>query len=117
MKYLKSILFMFSIFLILNIIITIISYYSLFSDNVINIFKILSFIISFLSSSIYFGLNIKKKGLINGIKLSLIYILLFIIISIILSRFNIKDLLYYLIILITVIIGSVIGVNIKKANK
>ncbi|MBQ1496666.1 MAG: TIGR04086 family membrane protein [Bacilli bacterium] len=117
MKYLKAIILMISIFLILNIIITITSYYSLFKDNTINLLKLFSFIISFLTSSIYFGLNIKKKGLINGVKLSLIYILLFLILNIFLTGFNIKNLLYYLLILIINILGSIIGVNIKKTNK
>ena len=65
MKYIKSSLIGLSIFLILNLIITIISYFDILDNNIIDIFKSISLIIAFLSIGISIGLQYKKKSLIN----------------------------------------------------
>lgn len=116
MKLIKSFSFGISIFLILNLIATILSYFNIINSNVL---KIIIFIITILISGIYLGLNYKKKGLINGIKLSLIYILLSSVLILILPNleFSLKIILYYLLIITLSIIGSIIGVNLKKTIK
>ena len=116
MKLLKSIGFGLGIFLVLNLIITIFSYFDLFNESIINILKIIVFIITFVISGIYLGINVKKKSLLNGSKLSLIYILISTLFIILLPNleFSFKLLLYYILIGITINIGTFIGVNKRR---
>lgn len=116
MKLIKSFSFGISIFLILNLFTTILSYFNIINTNIP---RIIIFIITILLSGIYLGINNKKKGLLNGIKLSIIYILISIILILILPNleFSLKIVLYYLFIILLSIIGSILGVNIKKTIK
>ena len=116
MKLLKCLGFGLGIFLILNLIITIFSYFDLFTENIINIFKVIVFIITFVISGIYLGINVKKKSLLNGSKLSLLYILISTLFILLLPNleFSFKILLYYLLIGITINIGTFIGVNKRR---
>ncbi len=116
MKYIKSIGIGILIFLILNLIITIFSYFNLFSDKTISILKIIVFVITMISSSFILGFKTKKKGLINGFKLGLIYLAISLFFTLIIPtlELNIKLVFYYLLIMLLNVIGSIIGVNIKK---
>ena len=115
-KYIFSTILTFLSVLIMLLVLTILYYYNLIKLGAYNILKLISLIFSTLISSIYLGTKTKQKGYLEGIKLALIIITLFIIPTIILSNFNIKILIYYLIILITSSLGSMIGINIKKKN-
>ena len=118
MKYLKSFGFALTVFLILNLIITIFSYFDLFKDNVINIFKIITFIITFISSGIYIGLNSKKKAYLEGLKLSLIFIVVSLLLILVLPNieFSFKLILYYVFIIILNMLGASLGINKKKTK-
>lgn len=113
-NYLKSYLYLFSIILILTLILSIINYFITFPSKVI---KLLIPIISIFISSIILGKKTKEKAYLEGLKFSSLYILLSIIISIITKNpFSIKLIISYLILLISGIIGSMIGINITKKN-
>ena len=114
MKYLKNTFFFLILLFVINLIITILSYFDILNDNTLSIIKIISFIIIFIVTGIYNGYNTKKKAYIEGLKLSLLMISVFFIISIIMSSFSIKTLLYYLIIICLIEVGSIIGINIKR---
>ena len=101
--------------LILTLLFTLFNYFSVINNN--SIFKILIPLISFFIGGIYIGVNTKSKAFIQGIKLGLIFIGVMIILNIIfISNFEFKNILYYLILLITISLGSMIGINIKKSN-
>lgn len=118
MKYLKTIAFMFSIILILNLITTVLYYFNITSESVNNILEIISFIITFILTGIYIGKNSTKKGWLEGGKISLITILIFLVITLIFKHnFNMWQVLYYLIMSITVVLGSMIGINFRKEKK
>ena len=77
--------------------------------------KLLIPIISILVSSIILDKNSKQKAYLEGIKFTSIYILLSIIISIITKNpFTIKLIVGYISLLLSGIIGSMIGINLKK---
>lgn len=116
-NYLKFI----SIFLIMELAITFImsllnllGVQSGITSLIIFIFNIiLIFILSFI--------NAKKKtknGYLEGLFLGLIFIFIMILIKFILfnSNFNIATILYYLILIITSIIGGMFGINKKEVN-
>lgn len=113
-NYLKSYIYLFSIILILTIILSILSYYLLIPTKII---KLLIPLISIFISSIILGKNTKEKAYLEGIKFTSIYIIISIILSIITKNsFSIKLILCYILILLTGIIGSMIGINLNKSH-
>lgn len=111
-NYLKSYAYLFGLIILLTLILSIINY---FFTIPVSFFKLLIPIISLLTSSIILGKNTKSKAYLEGIKFSSIYIILSIIISIITKNsFNFKLILSYGILLLTGIIGSMIGINLNK---
>ena len=116
MKYIKSLgLFLLSL-LVLNIIISIFSYLEIFNLNISKILMIISLITSSLLSGIYLGLRTNQKGYIEGLKLSLIVLIIFTFFNLILRNFNKYTIIYYLIITILIVLGSMIGINKKKSK-
>ena len=117
MKYIKKILIVLSIFFILNLLITLLSFYDIFNSKTIHIFKIITFIIVLLILGIITSNN-KKKIFINGLKISIILILLLLIISLILPgiELTIKSLIYFIIMSSLIIIGNIIGNKKRKLN-
>ena len=120
MKYLKilgkSILFTFIITICLTFLITILSYFNILSDNTTKIFKLLSIISGVFVGGFIIGKNGNNKGYIEGAKLGIIIILLLALLSLILHKINITSILYYIIIVISTIFGSMIGA-LKKVKK
>ena len=111
-KYLKSYLYLFGSILVLTLILSIINYFYTFPTKVI---KLLIPIISILISSIILGKNTKEKAYLEGLKFTLIYIILSIIVSLLTKNtFTFKLMLSYLLQLLTGIVGSMIGINLSK---
>ena len=113
MKYIKSLGLFFIILLALNIIISIFSYFEIINLNITKIFMIISMLLSGLISGIYLGLYSNNKGYLEGIKLSLIILIIF---NLILRNFNCITIIYYIIIILIISIGSMIGINKKKSK-
>lgn len=121
MTYLKnlgrSLLFVLVISIVLTFIITVFSYFNIFSDNLTKVFKLLTPIIGVFTGGIVMGRRTTKKGFIEGIKLALIIDTILIIISLITSSLKIESILFYLILAISTIFGSIIGIQKKvKSN-
>ena len=118
MKYLKCLLFGLGLFFIFNLIVTLFSYFDIFSNSTILILKIITFILSFLISSLYLGLKSKKKGYLEWIKMSLLFIVISIILTLLIPGldFSFKTIIYYLLIILISSIGSTLGINLKKAK-
>lgn len=111
-NYLKSYIYLITSLIIFTIIFTIINY---FTSNSLSIIKILIPIISILISSFILGKNTKSKAYLEGIKFSLIYLIFTTILKLILkTSFNYKTFIIYLVIILSSIIGSTIGINTKK---
>lgn len=119
MKYLKylSISFLLTLFLILGLtfFITTLNYFDIISLKTLSIFKIIIPLVSIFIGGFYMGRKANKRGFLEGIKFALIFIIIFIVISFILDEIiNSKDIIFYLIILITSVFGSMFGINTKK---
>lgn len=111
-NYLKSYIYLFSSIIILTLILSTINYFFIFKTKLI---KLLIPIISILISTIILGKNVKQKAYLEGIKFTSIYILLSILLSIITKNpFTIKLIISYLSLLLSGIIGSMIGINLFK---
>lgn len=120
MKYLKnlsmSFLYIISSILVLTFITTILSYFNILNDEVTSIIKIIIPIISMLIGGFYIGKRSNKKGFLEGLKLGLIFSSILIIFNYLAfdNSFKFKYTLFYLILLISSILGSMIGINRKK---
>ena len=119
-KYLKnisiSILYIIVSILILTFITTLFSYFNIIGEKTISIFKITIPIISLFIGGFYIGKRSIKKGWFEGLKLGLIFIILLIIFEFFALdiSFKGKNIIYYLIIIISSIFGSMIGISNKK---
>ena len=111
-NYLKSYLYLLGSIIILAIFLSIFNYFIPFKANTI---KIIIPIISMLISSIMLGKKTKEKAYLEGLKFSTIFIIIITIIKIIIkSNFNYKVIIMYVALLLTSLIGSMIGINLKK---
>lgn len=116
-KYGLRILYTFLTIIILLTITTTFYYFNLITNTTYKILKIITLIISILINSYILGKNTISKGYLEGIKLGLLIISIFFILTLITSKsLKLSILLYYLIILITAVLGSMVGINKKKDN-
>ncbi len=111
-KYLLSYSYLLGIIIIITLIVSILNYFIPFK---INLIKIITPIIAIFISSIILGKNSKQKAYLEGIKFVSIFIIITIILKILLkSTFNYKTFIIYLCLIISSILGGMIGINIKK---
>lgn len=109
-----SLLTFFIIILGSSIILTLLNYFNLISPKVLSILKLLTTLIAIFISSYKLGKQSEKKGYIEGIKFGTIIISIFLLLILLFDKFSIKSLIYYLIILLTSILSSMLGINHKK---
>jgi len=119
MKYLKN--FIISVFisiilmLTLVLFITLLNYYDVISSNVLSVLKIIIPLLCVFISGLFLGTKATKRGYLEGIKISAVFILMLILFNVLLNEsLNVKDLIFYLIILFSSVFGSMIGINQKK---
>lgn len=109
--YIKCYGILYGIILLLTFLLSVFNYYS---NNTYIILKALIPIIGIIISTIILGKKTNNKAYIEGIKFTFIYIIISIILSLILKTFNIKIIIFNLILLFIGVIGSMIGINLKR---
>lgn len=122
MNYLKKIgysfLYFFGILLTLTLLLTVFNYFNWFNSGFISILEISIPIISILIGGYQFGKRSNENGLLEGLKLGLLIIAILIILNLILKNsLSFKNSIYYVILLLSCIGGSIIGINRKKESK
>lgn len=104
----KSFLSMFTLLFLF----TIFSYFNLISNNILNLLLLVMPIIVMFISGIITGKKSDSKAYLNGFLISFIVVLIFFLIGLITNAlFNYKSFIYFLIIISTTILGSIIGIN------
>ena len=116
MKYILRTAYTIVLIIFLSIILTTLYYFNLIGPITNKFLKIFIPIISIFINSFILGRKTLNKGYLEGFKLSLIFISIFLVSSLITKSFSFKLILYYLIIIITSILGSMIGINTKKES-
>lgn len=122
MNYIKkigiSLLYIFVPIIVLLFIFTLLNYFNIISYNIFKIFRGIIFIIALIIGGFKMGENSNSKGWIEGLKLGLIISIILVIINYLIVRtgFNIKQLLCFGLIIGSNILGSILGINIKKKN-
>lgn len=122
MNYLKNLgvalLFIVSFILGLTFIGTLLNYIGLFNNTVIKIVKVIIPVLSMFVGGFIIGKKQGKKGWLEGLKLSLIFLVILTLFNYLglNSKFSLKSVIYYIILIISTIFGSIIGVNRFKPN-
>lgn len=113
--YLKSLFISFLTIIILTLVMTILSYFNILPTKSLSFIKIIILIISLLVGGYFIGINCKSKGWLEGIKYSFIFIIIILIINLLILKnsFEIKSLIYYVIMTISSMIGSMYGISRK----
>ena len=115
-NYLKTIGEFFIILLVFNLIMTIFSYFELLNQSIINIINFIFIILLFIFLGFRIARKTKLKGYLNGLIISFILSLIFIVFSLINNDFNLSSLLYYLILIASSVVGGIFGVNKEKKS-
>lgn len=112
---LKGTILIFILLFISSLIINIIYYFDIINNNLINYLKMFIAILIFFIAGIYIGKKSESKGYLNGLKLSLIIVIITLLLSIIFNNFKVSKIIYYLIITSCITFGSMIGINKKES--
>lgn len=107
----KALIYVLSTLLIGTLIITLLNY--IFGGTFFKIIKLIVPILSTLIGGYIIGKESKKKGWLEGLKLSLIIIIIFALFNYLglHNSFSLKVIIYYLIITAFCIIGSMLGIS------
>lgn len=100
--------------LIAMLFITLFYYYNLIPDYVFKFLKLFVVLITIFINSFILGKSSEKKGYLEGLKFGLIIITFILIPTIVMLKFQIKLLIFYLIILSTTTLGGTVGINKKR---
>ena len=111
----KNIGIMALIILISSFFITLLNYFDILSGSFLSILKIIIMIVSFFTGGFLTGRNSNSKGWLEGLKLGVIFSsLLFIINIFLIKNFAFKNILYFIILIVSSIVGSMIGISKKR---
>ena len=118
MNYLKkigiSLSFTLIIFFFSILLLTLLQYINWITPTIFKILITTLTIISFFIGGFIFGKKSIRKGWLEGIKLSFINIIIFLLINVLLSNLQTKNIIFYIATFIFTTLGSIIGVNKKK---
>ena len=117
-KYLIPVMVNIGIMLFGTLISSILYYFNLTSDKInATILYLISFSSVFIGS-LMLAKELKYKGLITGLFYFLFWFIMSIFLSLVIFKtdFNIKNIIYYLVLLTFSLLGSVIGKNVQKEN-
>lgn len=123
MNYLKNVgiafIYIICFLLGLTFISTLFNYINLFGNTFINVLKVIIPVISLFVGGFVIGKRTGKKGWLEGIKLSLIFLVFLTIFNYLTLDFSmsLKAIIYYIILMIATTFGSMIGVNKFKPEK
>lgn len=119
MKILKnfwiSFLYILGLILILTFLVTLLNYFNIIGSKTVAILEILIFVIAVFIGGIVIGKKSNKKGWLEGLKLSGIFLIILIIFNYLGlgHSFEIKDLIFYLILIGSSTFGGMVGINKK----
>lgn len=117
-KLIKSIGISIIILLLVTFLITLLNYINIISLTIVNAFSYITPFIAFFTGGFLLGKNSFNKGYLEGIKFGLINIILLFIFNYLAfdQGFNIVNIILYLVTIISSILGSVIGINLKNSD-
>ena len=118
-KYLKTLLYVTIGTFFFNLILTLLYYFNIIGANVNSYLKLIFMAIIMITGGLMIGLKADKKGWLEGIKIGGIVICLMFLVSYLGfdKSLNIKSIIYYVLLILSSMLGSVIGINKKSSQK
>lgn len=114
-SYLKDVLYFFTILFLVLMLLTFLNYINLIDYKIVSIISFIVTILLFLITSIRVARKSERKGYQNGLIISLINIFFFILLSVIFNaKMNLSVIIYYFLLMISGILGGMIGINLKS---
>lgn len=113
-NYLKCIGLFFMILLVYLLIMSTLYYFEVFEYKTISIINYISIIVMFFLLGFKVSKLEKQKGYLNGFLISSMVVILFVLVSLILSKLSFSSLVYYLSVILSSIVGGIIGVSKDK---
>lgn len=112
-KYFISLALILGLFVILSFLLTLLNYFDVLSGNLLKIFKMVIPFISMFVGNFYLGKNSIKKGYLAGLKIGIVFTFLVFIFSFLGldKEIDFYRIIYYTIIIITSILGSMMGIT------
>lgn len=106
------------ILLVMTFIITLLNYINLINIKIVNAFSYITPFISFFIGGLLLGKTSINKGWLEGIKFGLVIIILSFIFNYLAfdQGFNISNVILYTITILSSIIGSMVGINLKNSD-
>lgn len=116
-KYLKTLLYIIIAIILLNLITTTIYYFNIIGSNTNNYIKLIFTALIMLFGGLVIGSKANKKGWLEGIKIGGIVIALMFLISYLGfdKSLSIKSIIYYIVLVLASMLGSMIGINKKSS--
>lgn len=115
-KLFISLGYFFAYLLIAILFLSIFNYFKLFGTGFIKVLKFFLLILGVGMFSYLLGKKSVKNGYLEGLKFGGIIIFAFLLISLASKTFEVKSLVYYLIIMLVSILSSMFGINHKKED-
>lgn len=122
MEYLKkvgiSLAYTFGILFLSVFLLSLLNYFNIIGPKTVAIFKIILLLLSLFMGGFMNGKKSKENGWLEGLKLSMILFLIFLIISLLFKTFSfsLKHTIFYLILIGITTFGSMIGINKRIDN-
>ena len=110
-NYLKSYTYYIILLVIYLLIISIFYYFELFNYKTVSIINYTANLVLFFLMGFKISKMEHKRGYLNGFLIAIILIIVFSIISLIYSHFGISNLVYYLSLILSSILGGIFGVT------
>lgn len=113
--YLKYLLISIIFLLVGLLLISTLYYFDIIGSNFATYSRIIYLLLIVFITSYILGKQTDKNGYLTGIKIGLLYILVFALVGIVLftPKVHLRVVIYYIIILLTAILGSIIGIQKK----
>ena len=118
LKYLKALLYMLISIVVFSFLLSTLNYFDIIGNGIMSVFQIMTMIVSMFVGGFYIGKNSSSKGYLQGLKIggiafAILFLLNFWFFG---NGFSLEKLLFYLIVMVSSVIGSVVGINKNKQN-
>jgi len=118
LNYLKSfIISVFGLFIFLFLL-TLLNYFNIINGSVLSVLEIIISVLALFVGGMFVGRGSNSKGYLHGIYLGIIISIIFLASSLIFFdySFEIKSLLFYLILIVSSMIGAMVGISKVEKN-
>lgn len=113
-NYLKSFIWSLGIFISSIILLTIFNYFNIINETILKVIELFIPLISIFIGSYKLGKISNKKGYIEGLKYSSIWIIIFLLFNIVTKNITIIGIVYLLLLILISVVASILGINKRK---